>query len=425
MSIQTNPNLEINQYVTSILRSAGANPVADNYLNVSKNYRAELDDPNSNLIRLDKAILIGTTQKFLLEQVRNSCEIDGNVGSGKDIYDRMIKILDEIGKMDKEETVLDNPLLKLIDRLEQDGKIDLSRPDQAKAIDFLGNKGFTQLNSQWSIISVEQKDKALNFVQTFLTLRNARFRSIPYEDTISYDGKRQNTRKVFAKLALDEMFKGASFESRSAEEKRSFPSDEDWGRISVDFNNNFIIYNEQGRTTRPTVDSTVAGRRVGAVGYNVFRDVNGLYFPIRKQTSGIENPAVPSGLSAQDFDFRNRRPLEGGAIQGVVMDLPPNQPPPISYAKEGLNKLVTGAQSLGSTVYTAAQKLRQRTELMNAQIAEGTAHKKYMLVDYPGSTKTAAEKTAAKEELEAASERVRLAREAIGGGRRQYTRRKF
>ena len=289
---------------------------------------------------------------------RDACETDGNVGQGSEQTSRILDILDRLASMEISPKEESNPLLTMIKKLEEKKKIDLTRRDQAEPQSSLAQHGFTVGIGNWAIVKVTD-EKKLNFVETFLTFRSSKFRSIPYNDTTVYGGKTVNTREIYAKLALAEIEKMPSFESRTDDEKKGFPDDSDWQRLSDDFNLNFVIYKDNKGTG--VVDRSAAARPNAPV-YNVFKAKNGKYYPIRMNAGPVAAPGLPAGVGGPNFTQFNRGIL-GGAIDGPVF-------PVTTFEPEE-----TTGEFLGRTV---AQPVRQglsvaASALGKAVIATGQA----------------------------------------------------
>jgi len=256
-----------------------------------------------------------------ISEFRNACEIDGNVGSGKEEADRIIVILDKLRDMEIEIKEKPSALLNLIDKLTKDNKINMTRPDQAEPISALNQKGFGAPIDSWLIMKVATQDKKLNFIQTFLTFRSSLFRTIPYDDTVVSNGKTTNTREVYSNLVFDEIQKMPSFDVRTEADKTSFPSDADWVRLSNDFNLNFVIYSDENGIGRTDMR---AANRPNTSAYHIFKEKNGRYFPIRMNPGPVVAPGLPAGRPGSQFTTFNRGIL-GGAIDGVRITVPKDE----------------------------------------------------------------------------------------------------
>jgi hypothetical protein len=248
-----------------------------------------------------------------ISEFRNACEIDGNVGSGREEADRIIAILDKLRDMEIE--IKDKPvaLLTFIDKLTKANKINSRRPDQGEATSVLSEKGFVTAFANHAIIKVATQDRKLNFVQTFLTFRSSLFRSIPYNDTVVHNGKTRNTREVYSDLVLDEIEKMPSFDVRTTAEKDAFPSDADWARLSTDFNLNFTIYYDNNGVGATDLS---AANRPNTGSFIVFKEKNNRYFPVRFEPANVGAPGIPAGQPGAPVTTFNRGIL-GGAIDGI------------------------------------------------------------------------------------------------------------
>jgi hypothetical protein len=284
-----------------------------------------------------------------LSNFRDACETDGNVGQGSEQTDRILDILDELAKIEISPKQDVNPLLKFIKKLEDMKKIDITRRDQAEPQSSLKRHGFNNGIGDWAIMNVIDDKKDLNFVQTFLTFRSSKFRSIPYNDTTIYRGKTVNTREVYAILALEEIEKMPSFQDRTADEKKDFPSDSDWQKLSDDFHLNFLIYRDN--RGNGIVDRSMATRPNAPV-YNVFKAKNGRYYPIRMNAGRVFAPINPGGIAGPTF-IRANRGILGGAIDGVefpVTKIEEQETTKDFFHRTVVKPAVIGANAVGSAV---------------------------------------------------------------------------
>jgi hypothetical protein len=296
----------------------------------------------------------GTRVKSIepLVNFRDACETDGNVGQGSEQTSRILDILDRIASMEISPKQESNPLLTMIKKLEEKKKIDLTRPDQAEPQSSLAQHGFPNGVDNWAVMKVADEPK-LNFVQTFLTFRSSKFRSIPYNDTTVYGGKTVNTRELYSKLALAEIEKMPSFDSRSKDDKESFPSDADWGRLSDDFHLNFVIYKDNKGTG---VTDRSHATRPNAPVYNVFKAKNDRYYPIKMNAGPVAAPGQPPGVNGPQFAQFNRGIL-GGAIDGVSFPVATFEPEEKTgeFLQRTVGKPIgTAASAAASGIATAA-----------------------------------------------------------------------
>lgn len=285
-----------------------------------------------------------TKRVLPIDSFKDACEIDGNVGHGQAESDRILAILTQLETIEPVSAAPTDPLLKAIEKMEKKKSIDLRRPDQAQGISTLGIRGFPNGVNAWTIMKVvETKGKEdLNFIQTFLTFRSSKFRSIQYGDTTEYNGKTWNSRELYAKLFIDHLMQMPSFESR---DRKSFPTDSDWLKLSTDYHVNFILFKEG--ETRGTVDVSAA-TRVGAPVYNVFKSINGRYYPILMQADAPAIPAAPRGANPAAVEMVNRG-IFGGAVDGIVFPVP-DEPAPVESTTSYLGRKLAEAPTTVSRV---------------------------------------------------------------------------
>uniref|UniRef100_A0A6C0F717 Protein kinase domain-containing protein n=1 Tax=viral metagenome TaxID=1070528 RepID=A0A6C0F717_9ZZZZ len=295
--------------------------------------------PGTQPIRYVKRILP-------ISDFKDACELDGNVGHGQAESDRILAILTQLETIEPVSAAPTDPLLKAIEKMEKKKSIDLSRRDQAQGISTLGIRGFPNGVGNWTIMKVvDTKGKEdLNFIQTFLTFRSSKFRSIQYGDTTEYNGKTWNSRELYAKLFIDHLMQMPSFESR---DRKSFPTDSDWLKLSTDYHVNFILFKEG--ETRGTVDISAASR-VGAPVYNVFKSINGRYYPILMQADAPAIPAAPRGANPALVGMINRG-IFGGAVDGIVFPVPDEPAPVESTAAFVGRKLAAAPDAIARGTY--------------------------------------------------------------------------
>lgn len=296
--------------------------------------------PGPPPVRYDKRVLP-------IDSFKDACELDGNVGHGQAESDRILAILAQLETIEPVSAAPTDPLLKAIEKMEKKKSIDLTRADQAQGISMLGIRGFPDGVSNWTIMKVvDTKGKEdLNFIQTFLTFRSSKFRSIQYGDTTEYNGKTWNSRELYAKLFVDHLMQMPSFESR---DKKSFPDDADWLKLSTDYHINFVVYKEGA--TRGTVDISAAVR-IGAPVYHVFKSINNRYYPIQIQAAAPAIPGAPRGANPAAVGMINRG-IFGGAIEGIVFPVP-DEPAPVESTASLVSRKVA---SVSSTVARVAYK---------------------------------------------------------------------
>lgn len=248
----------------------------------------------------------------------NACELDGNVGYGEESAQNVIKILQVVEGLKIDKPVATSPLLELIAKLKERGIANLDKPDQGVAIGTLASKQFRMVIGNWTIMKVNDDNKKINFLETFLTLRNSLFRSIPYSQNFVYKGESRPVREIYAELAYDEIKKEPAFRADRPKDS-NFPDDSDWNRISQAYDINIVIYHEV-KNGAPWADIRSATGRHASTVYHVFKAVDGMYYPVRMQElAGVVNTApLNLGRNAPAIRTINRRALEvsGGAITG-------------------------------------------------------------------------------------------------------------
>jgi hypothetical protein len=290
---------------------------------------------------------VGGPERILpISDFKAACELDGNVGHGQAESDRILAILTQLETIEPVSAAPTDPLLKAIEKMEKKKSIDIRRPDQAQGISTLGIRGFPNGVGNWTIMKVvDTKGKEdLNFIQTFLTFRSSKFRSIQYGDTTEYNGKTWNSRELYAKLFIDHLMQMPSFESR---DRKSFPTDNDWLKLSTDYHVNFILFKEG--ETRGTVDISAASR-VGAPVYNVFKSINGRYYPILMQAAAPAIPAAPRGANPAEVGMINRG-IFGGAVDGILFPVPDEPAPVESTAAFVGRKLAAAPPAIARGTY--------------------------------------------------------------------------
>jgi hypothetical protein len=295
-----------------------------------------------------------------ISDFKEACELDANIGKGKANIAKINEILEKVEQMDIGSTVGKTPFEVLVAKLEANQNINMTRQDQAQPIDILGHKGFN--NTRFAdavimkVVSVKEK-KDLNFLQAFLTLRSSKFRTIPYNDSIVYKGRTENTREVYAKVFMEELEKTSYFEARRDTEIASFPSDEDWGRLAGAYNLNIILFKEPPTSRGNGIADITYTNRAGAPTYYIFKAANGRYFPVRFQAvAAAVIPPVPG---------RNRRdvaavlpPILGGSLDGPYIPVVGEDPPSVVQAKAAA-KAKTQYEARAKEAATSAEKARR------------------------------------------------------------------
>ena len=275
--------------------------------------------------------------------VKKACELDGNVGQGPEQTGRILSIvaaLKGITEPTKEER---NPLTDFVEFLKTKRIVDDrggQLQDKTRPFTTLATRGFSSQDiGRWRLMEVSKKDKKTNAVQTFLTLHSGYFRSIGYDESVIYKGKREaDVRKKYTEFATDLLKKEYGIEA----DDRDF-----WKKIADEFDMNFTIYKMvDGRgVTDQTLDT-----RPGVAMYNIYETSDGFYYPIamtnaefdRAQPVATRNPAL--GLRVRQAPF-------GGAIEGVRMSVGE------SVQAEKQRIADASAQSRQQLIDSASQKL--------------------------------------------------------------------
>jgi hypothetical protein len=243
---------------------------------------------------------------------KDACEIDGNVGRGPEESTQILRLLDMISNIDIESETPKSELLTLVEKLEKDGKVNIRRPDQSRVDNTLATKGFIDLPN-WTIMKVSDDPGDNDFVMTFLMLRSGKFKSIPYDERTTYNGKTSNARKVYARLAKAEILKLPEFKGHSGDFK-----EEDWGKISDAFNIGIVIFK---KIERRAVAVIKYDDKVGVPTFYVYMDADNNFSPVRLQPFGgprVGVPAMEPGAAgpAVRTAERNIYSAFGGNIQG-------------------------------------------------------------------------------------------------------------
>jgi hypothetical protein len=346
-----------------------------------------------------------------IDDVKKACELDGNVGQGTEQTGRILSIVAALKGLTEPTKEEKNPLTDFVDFLKTKRIIDNRGQLQDKSRPFttLATRGFSEGDiSRWRLMEVSKKDKKTNAVQTFLTLHSAYFRSVGYDDSAIYKGKREaDIRKKYTEFATELLKKEYGIEA----DDKDF-----WKKIADEFDMNFTIYKvvdgrgvaDQSLDTRP-----------GVAMYNIYQTSDGFYYPIAMTNEAFE-AAEPVAISNPALGLRLRQQPFGGAIEGVEMNVGP------SVEKEKADKSEAAAASRQQLLDSASQKLTSaKTVVTTSATAVGTA----------ASSGWAAAKTAAANLFRPTPPVV--TRSVLEGGRRRtnnawlrskpvrYTRRKF
>ena len=275
--------------------------------------------------------------------VKKACELDGNVGQGTEQTGRILSIVAALKGLTEPTKEERNPLTDFVEFLKTKRIVDDrggQLQDKTRPFTTLATRGFSSQDiGRWRLMEVSKKDKKTNAVQTFLTLHSGYFRSIGYDESVIYKGKREaDVRKKYTEFATDLLKKEYGIEA----DDRDF-----WKKIADEFDMNFTIYKMvDGRgVTDQTLDT-----RPGVAMYNIYETSDGFYYPIamtnaefdRAQPVATRNPAL--GLRVRQAPF-------GGAIEGVRMSVGE------SVQAEKQRIADASAQSRQQLIDSASQKL--------------------------------------------------------------------
>jgi hypothetical protein len=250
-----------------------------------------------------------------IDDVRKACELDGNVGQGTEQTDRILKIVAALKGLTEPTKEERNPLTDFVEFLKTKRIIDDRGQLQDKSRPFttLATRGFSEGDiALWRLMEVSKKDKKTNAVQTFLTLHSGYFRSVGYDESAIYKGKREaDIRKKYTEFATDLLKKEYDIEA----DDKDF-----WKKIADEFDMNFTIYKmvdgrgvaDQSLDTRP-----------GVAMYNIYQTSDGFYYPIAMTKEAFE-AAAPVATRNPELGLRLRQQPFGGAIDGVQMNVGPS-----------------------------------------------------------------------------------------------------
>jgi hypothetical protein len=300
-----------------------------------------------------------------IDDVRKACELDGNVGQGTEQTDRILKIVAALKGLTEPTKEERNPLTDFVEFLKTKRIIDDRGQLQDKSRPFttLATRGFNNPPSpghtgieRWRLMEVSKKDKKTNAVQTFLTLHSGYFRSVGYDESAIYKGKREaDIRKKYTEFATDLLKKEYDIEA----DDKDF-----WKKIADEFDMNFTIYKmvdgrgvaDQSLDTRP-----------GVAMYNIYQTSDGFYYPIAMTNQEFQ-AAAPVATGNPELGLRLRQQPFGGAIEGVQMNVGP------SVQEEKDAKSTKAAATRQAYLDSASEKLAAtKTGLISAASATGTA----------------------------------------------------
>ena len=247
-----------------------------------------------------------------IDDVRKACELDGNVGQGSEQTGRILSIVAALKGLTEPTKEERNPLTDFVDFLKTKRIIDDRGQLQDKTRPFttLATRGFNEPGiGNWRLMEVSKRDKKTNAVQTFLTLHSAYFRSVGYDESAIYKGKREaDIRKKYTEFATDLLKKEYGIEA----DDKDF-----WKKIADEFDMNFTFYKvvdgrgvaDQSLDTRP-----------GVAMYNIYQTSDGFYYPIAMTNEAFDR-AQPIPISNPALGLRLRQQPFGGAIEGVEMEV--------------------------------------------------------------------------------------------------------
>jgi hypothetical protein len=303
-----------------------------------------------------------------IDDVRKACELDGNVGQGTEQTDRILKIVAALKGLTEPTKEERNPLTDFVEFLKTKRIIDDRGQLQDKSRPFttLATRGFSTGDiALWRLMEVSKKDKKTNAVQTFLTLHSGYFRSVGYDESAIYKGKREaDIRKKYTEFATDLLKKEYDIEA----DDKDF-----WKKIADEFDMNFTIYKmvdgrgvaDQSLDTRP-----------GVAMYNIYQTSDGFYYPIAMTNDAFE-AAAPVATGNPELGLRLRQQPFGGAIDGVQMNVGP------SVQEEKDAKSTAAAATRQAYLNSASEKLAAtKTAASNAFF--GTPEKQLEAVKLEG-----------------------------------------
>ena len=276
-----------------------------------------------------------------IDEVRKACELDGNVGQGTEQTGRILSIVAALKGLTEPTKEERNPLTDFVEFLKTKRIVDDRGELQDKSRPFttLATRGFSQGDiSRWRLMEVSKKDKKTNAVQTFLTLHSGYFRSIGYDESAIYKGKREaDIRKKYTEFAADLLKKEYSIEA----DDKDF-----WKKIADEFDMNFTFYKMVDG--RGVADQTL-DTRPGVAMYNIYETSDGFYYPIAMTNEAFE-AAAPVATRDPALGLRVRQAPFGGAIEGVQMNVGP------SVQEEKATKSAAAAATRQAYLDSASQK---------------------------------------------------------------------
>jgi len=294
-----------------------------------------------------------------IDDVRKACELDGNVGQGTEQTDRILKIVAALKGLTEPTKEEKNPLTDFVEFLKTKRIIDdrVKLQDKTRPFTTLATRGFsTGYIGRWRLMEVSKKDKKTNAIQTFLTLHSGYFRSVGYDETTIYKGKRESDlKKKYTELATDLLKKEYSIDA----DDKDF-----WKKIADEFDMNFTFY----RTVngKGVADHSL-DTRAGVAVYNIYETSDGFYYPIA-MTNDEFGKAEPVAIGVPALGLRLRQAPFGGAIEGVEMNVGE------SVQAEKASKSAAAAENRQRIITnTAASAAAARASIETAASSFGTA----------------------------------------------------
>lgn len=280
-----------------------------------------------------------------IDEVRKACELDGNVGQGTEQTGRILSIVAALKGLTEPTKEERNPLTDFVEFLKTKRIVDDRGELQDKSRPFttLATRGFSQGDiSRWRLMEVSKKDKKTNAVQTFLTLHSGYFRSIGYDESAIYKGKREaDIRKKYTEFAADLLKKEYSIEA----DDKDF-----WKKIADEFDMNFTFYKMVDG--RGVADQTL-DTRPGVAMYNIYETSDGFYYPIAMTNEAFE-AAAPVATRDPALGLRVRQAPFGGAVEGIEMNV---------GLTEEQKKAENKRRETGATLQKLLTKARDRPEV--------------------------------------------------------------
>jgi hypothetical protein len=201
-----------------------------------------------------------------IQNFKNACELDGNVGVGLDT-ETIKKILEKMEKLERTDETKQTELKEYIAKLKKAGVlVDTREPQYKEPIGLVSEKTNKAdlLSNKMAILDVSY-EKGL--IETFLTFRSDTYNKIPPTTKLRYKGKIQNARDVYAELAFSEL--------KTYEDFNDIKEDDELiGKLSEYYRMNFYLIKKDA------VNDTYSNRFSGQPVHYIFYDGK-KYHPIR------------------------------------------------------------------------------------------------------------------------------------------------